>query len=131
MLLTSLSESQLAKGEARQPVHADMLHEHLDFPFAMTVNMPFVDTSLANGATEFWLGTHHYGNKGIKDPQLDGPWIDHKYLTERGLKSPPIRPPITKGSVVIRDLRLWHAGINNQTDTRRLLLSLVRAGEFS
>jgi len=120
-----LSEKQSVKGTVRQPVHADLLHEHLDFPFAMTVNMPFVDTSIKNGATEFWLGTHLRGNKGIKGPILDGPWIDEKYLEERRRESPPIRPPISKGSVVIRDLRLWHAGINNNTDTPRLLLGLV------
>ena len=115
----------MVKGKARQPVHADLLHEHDDFPFAMTVNMPFVDTSIENGATEFWLGTHIRGNKGIKDPVLDGPWIDEKYLEERRRESPPIRPPISKGSAVIRDLRLWHAGMNNNTDNPRVMLGLV------
>jgi len=104
-----------------------MVHEHLDFPFAMTVNIPFVDTSVDNGATEFWLGTHFRGNKGIKDPTLDGPWIAPEYLENRRAECPPIRPAISKGSLVIRDVRLWHAGIANETSIPRIMLGLVNA----
>jgi len=103
-----------------------MLHDHLDLPFAMTVNITLVDMTVKNGATEFWLGTHLRGNKGIKDPaRADGPWIAQKYLDERSLESPPIRPSISKGSLLIRDMRLWHAGIANETPTPRILLSVV------
>ena len=114
------------EGKIRQPVHCDMIHDHLDFPFAMTVNIPFVDTSVDNGATEFWLGTHFQGNNGIKDPALDGPWIAGEYLEKRRLERPPIRPPISKGSLLIRDMRLWHAGIANETSNPRIMLSMVR-----
>jgi len=103
-----------------------MLHEHLDIPFSMIVNIPFVDTSVENGATEFWLGTHLRGNKGIKDPELAGPWIMGQYLDERRAECPPIRPSISKGSVLIRDMRLWHAGIANQTKSPRIMLALVK-----
>jgi len=99
--------------------------EHLDIPFCMTVNIPLVDTSVKNGATEFWLGTHHRGNKGIKDPVLDGPWIASEYIEARRAECPPIRPTISKGSLLIRDLRLWHAGIANETPTPRILLAMV------
>src|SRR5271155_4004842 len=109
----------------RQPVHCDMLHDHLDCPFAMTVNIPFVDTSVDNGATEFWLGTHRRGNNGIKDPDLAGPWIAGQYLDERRAECLPIRPPISKGSLLIRDMRLWHAGIANETENPRIMLALV------
>jgi len=102
-----------------------MVHEHLDLPFAMTVNIPFVDTSVNNGATEFWLGTHLRGNKGIKDPVLDGPWIAPEYLERRRAECPPIRPAISKGSLLIRDMRLWHAGIANETANPRIMLALV------
>ena len=102
-----------------------MVHDHLDFPFSMIVNIPFVDTSVKNGATEFWLGTHLQGNKGVKDAKRDGPWIAPQYLERRGAECPPIRPEISKGSLLIRDMRLWHAGIANETPTPRIMLSLV------
>lgn len=102
-----------------------MVHDHLDFPFCMIVNVPFVDTSVENGATEFWLGTHLQGNKDVKDPELDGPWIAPQYLERRRAECPPIRPQISKGSLLIRDMRLWHAGIANETPTPRIMLSLV------
>jgi len=62
-----------------------MLREHLGCPFAMTINIPLVDTSVDNGATEFWLGTHltSRGNKWIRDPMLDGSWIAEEYLEKR------------------------------------------------
>ena len=102
-----------------------MLHEHLDFPFCMTVNIPLIDMSMKNGATEFWLGTHLRENKGIKDPVLDGPWIASEYLEKRRAECPPIRPAISKGSLLIRDMRLWHAGVANETSTPRILLATV------
>lgn len=102
-----------------------MVHEHLDFPFCMIVNIPFVDTSVNNGATEFWLGTHLRGNKGVKDPKLDGPWIAPEFLERRRAECPSIRPELSKGSLLIRDMRLWHAGIANETPTPRIMLSLV------
>ena len=107
-----------------------MVHDHLDFPFAMTVNIPFVDTTVDNGATEFWLGTHLRGNKGIKDPISDGPWIASAYLDARRVECPPIRPAISKGSLVIRDMRLWHAGIANETSIPRIMLTLVNPTFF-
>ena len=112
-------------GKIRQPVHCDMVHDHLDFPFAMTVNIPLVDTTVDNGATEFWLGTHVHGNKDIKDPILDGPWIAPEYLEKRRAECPPIRPAISKGSLLIRDMRLWHAGIPNKTSNPRIMLTMV------
>ena len=102
-----------------------MIHEHLDCPFAMTINVPLVDTSVDNGATEFWLGTHLRGNRGIKDPVLDGSWIADEYVDKRRLERPPIRPSISKGSLLIRDMRLWHAGIANQTQNPRIMLAMV------
>ena len=125
MLLALPFLIQLDQGKQRQPVHCDLVHDHLDLPFAMIINIPLVDMTLKNGATEWWLGTHLRGNKGIKGPDLTGPWIAPKYLEERSLESPPIRPPIAKGSLMIRDMRLWHAGIHNETPDPRILLSMV------
>lgn len=113
------------KGQIRQPVHCDMVHEHLDFPFAMTVDISFVDTSSENGGTELWLGTHLRGNKGYKYPLLGGPWITKEHVETRRVECPPICPTIIKGSIVIRDMRLWHALLPNKTSVPRPLLTMV------
>lgn len=65
--------------------------------FGMIVNIPFVDSSAENNATEFWLGTHLQGNKGVKDLKRDGPWIAPQYLERRRAEGPPSRPQISKG----------------------------------
>jgi ectoine hydroxylase-related dioxygenase (phytanoyl-CoA dioxygenase family) len=101
-----------------------MIHDHLEFPFAMTVNIPLISTNIENGATEFWPGTHLRGNKGLKD-ERKGPWIAEKYLEERRKVRPPLRPAISKGSLIIRDFRMWHAGIANTTCEPRIMLALV------
>jgi len=98
---------------------------HLDFPFAYVVNVLLVDASPKNGATEVWLGTHHWGNNGLKESP-ENPWIRSEVLEERRKVIPPIQASVPKGSLIIRDLRLWHAGIPNQTDEPRIMLSMVR-----
>jgi hypothetical protein len=112
------------RGVERQPVHSDMVNDHLDIPFAMTVNIPLVDVSVENGATEFWLGTHHLGVEHLKDDGRDGPWIADQSLEKRRMISPPIRLSLPKGSFMIRDMRLWHAGIPNPTSQPRIMITL-------
>jgi len=38
---------------------------------------------------------------------------------------PPVQPVIRKGSIVIRDLRLWHAGMPNMSDEVRVMLAMI------
>ena len=69
-----------------------------------------VEATEENGATEVWLGTHrdttladHIApNKGAIQPEL---------LEARRAVRPPVQPHIPKGALIIRDLRLWHAGV--------------------
>ena len=88
------------------------------------VNVLLVDATPENGATEIWLGTHHYGNNGLRE-STEEPYISKTALEERKKTVPPIQACVSKGSLIIRDLRLWHAGIPNQTDDPRIMLSMV------
>ena len=75
-----------------------------------------------NGSTEIWLGTHNaqgslqdgaHGDRAsgrIKQEVMDK-WRS----SGRGAEC---QPEIKKGSIVIRDLRLWHAGMPNRTGTQ-------------
>ena len=111
----------------RQPVHADVgqLWPGLEVatpPFGLVVNIPVVDMSPKNGSTEVWPGTHLdttiYVQKGdIKLPPA--------VVEARRDVRPPLQPSVKAGGIVIRDLRLWHAGMPNLTDQARPMIAMI------
>ena len=117
-----------AEPDGRQPVHSDCEFDHpVYYNFACAVNINLVDTSPDNGATEFWPGTHL-----ISTPeshiQASGEAvlaIKPELVEERRRHSPPVRACTKRGSVIIRDLRLWHAGMPNLTPVPRIMLAFV------
>jgi ectoine hydroxylase-related dioxygenase (phytanoyl-CoA dioxygenase family) len=111
------------RATGRQPVHSDCEFEHPMFPFAMVININLVDTSLENGATEVWVGSHHVSTVDEHEPGLLH--IKKEIVEERRKHSPPIQACTKKGSLVIRDLSLWHAGMPNKTDEPRVMLAFV------
>lgn len=117
----------LGPAKGRQPVHSDIDAPHPLFPFAMVLNIPLCDVSLENGATEIWVGSHrdscidqHSSYRGE-----EGLTIKPQLLEERRKHSPPINPSVQKGSLIIRDVRLWHAGVPNRTRKPRIMLAYV------
>lgn len=108
-------------------MHSDIDKPHPLFPFAMVINISLCDVSAENGATEIWPGSHrdscidqhtlHSGEAGLT--------IKPALVEERRKHSPPVQPSTKKGSLVIRDVRLWHAGRPNRTDTPRIMLAFV------
>ncbi|KAK4552579.1 hypothetical protein LTR86_010223 [Recurvomyces mirabilis] len=116
------------KATGRQPVHADIDKPHPMYPFAYAINIPLSDTSAENGSTEIWVGSHRDSNidqhtaHGEDDAGLV---IKPELLAERRKHSPPIQPSTKKGSLMIRDIRLWHAGMPNRTETPRIMLAFV------
>jgi hypothetical protein len=111
------------RATGRQPVHSDCESAHPMFPFAMVVNINLVDTSAENGATEVWVGSHHVSTVDEHVPGLLD--IKKSIVEERRKHSPPIQASTKKGSLIIRDLRLWHAGMPNKTDEPRVMLAFV------
>jgi hypothetical protein len=110
----------------RQPVHCDRGHLWAlpDTPaHCLIINLMLVDTSPENGMTELWLGTHRI------PAVLDGDTVDVRIPAEhveaRRLVCPPIQPVVRAGSILIRDNRLWHAGMPNHTAQARPMLTLV------
>lgn len=112
----------------RQPVHSDADFAHPTHTFALVVNVPLVAMTPENGSTEVWLGTHNgYGldaQEGAHGERASGR-IQEKLLAERRKQSPPEQPSIPKGSIIIRDLRLWHAGMPNHSDDIRVMLAMI------
>lgn len=115
----------------RQPVHSDVEFDHpVYFPFALVVNINLVDTSPENGATEFWPGTHHVSTPECHVTLADSSEtkilnVKPEFVEQRRRHSPPIQPSTKKGSIIIRDLRLWHAGMPNLTPVPRIMLAFV------
>ncbi|KAL7756839.1 hypothetical protein ACKLNR_013832 [Fusarium oxysporum f. sp. zingiberi] len=136
------------KAEARQPVHIDV-YDYPRAPHAYCVNVNLVDVSPQNGSTEFWLGTHNDAKLGylsINGTGDDGPDPDiaaqkraarakalgvsvdftDDLIEERRKVRPPVQATLPKGSLIIRDVRIWHAGMPNKTeDPRVMLVSIV------
>ncbi|KAF2962824.1 hypothetical protein GQX73_g10751 [Xylaria multiplex] len=114
----------------RQPVHADADFAHPEHPFALVVNVPLIDMTPHNGSTEVWLGTHTgtggiEAQEGAHGERASGR-IKQDILAKRvATHGPPVQPNIKKGSVVIRDLRLWHAGMPNRSEEVRVMLAQI------
>ncbi|KIW12980.1 hypothetical protein PV08_08167 [Exophiala spinifera] len=123
-----------AAPDGRQPVHSDCEFAHpAYFPFAYVINISLVDVTAENGGTEVWVGSHHVS---VQDAHVSGCdneqmlSIRPELLEERRKHSPPFQASTKKGSLVIRDLRLWHAGMPNLTDEPRVMLAFVASPEW-
>lgn len=110
----------------RQPVHIDIDFDMPRVPFAFCVNVNLVETSAENGATEVWLGSHADTDQSVIDRESEHGGVRQDLLDERRKISPGIQPGLPKGSLVIRDLRLWHAGMPNRTDDPRVMLVSIQ-----
>lgn len=80
-----------------------------------------------NGSTELWLGSHKYGKEaqeGEHGERASGR-IREGWLEERRRDRGPARPVVRKGSLVVRDLRLWHSGQPNYSGEVRVMLAMI------
>ena len=113
--------------ENRQPVHADIgqlwpnqVHTHP--PYGIIVNVPLVDASPENGSTEIWPGTHTDPSVTLQSGSIEAA----EASLDRWRKiAPPIQPTIKAGSILLRDVRLWHAGMPNRTATPRPMIAMI------
>ena len=119
--------------ESRQPVHSDVGHlwpiESLEGPHPpaqLVVNVLTVDVSPDNGATELWPRTHRELGVGVGDDVKIAPDL----LDARRAISPPFQPTFRRGSMLIRDIRLWHAGMPNRTREPRPMIAMIHASAW-
>ena len=71
-----------------------------------------------NGSTEVWPGTHLIVDADPADGKPD-------QLEERTRRLASLRTNISTGSIVVRDLRMWHRGVPNNSATIRPMLALI------
>lgn len=112
--------------ESRQPVHADGGQLWPNLPvatpaFGFVVNVPLVEMNAENGSTEIWPGTH----LDTSVYMLEDIKVKPEALERRRRETPPIQPEVRAGSILIRDIRLWHAGMPNRTSLPRPMIAMI------
>jgi hypothetical protein len=120
-------------GDQRQPVHVDVGHlwptdvlEAPHPPAQLVVNVLTVDVSPENGATELWPGSHRELGVGVGDDIK----ISAEAVEARRAVRPPIQPTFRRGSMLIRDVRLWHAGMPNRTAAARPMIAMIHTSQW-
>lgn len=114
------------KAEGRQPPHIDVQFEFPKIPFGFCININLVATTPENGATEIWLGSHReFNDEKISGEKVVNTGLSPEQVEARRKISPPIQPSLPKGALIIRDFRLWHAGMPNRTDEPRVMLVTI------
>jgi len=113
--------------QTAQPTHSDADFAHPASPFALVVNVPLVTMTPENGSTEIYLGTHRFGQEAQegKHGERASGRIREAWMSERRKMRAPVKPVVKKGSLVIRDLRLWHSGQPNWTGEVRVMLAMI------
>ena len=106
-------------GSEQQPIHrdADPLWSEISSPHPATsliVNISPIDVTEDCGSTEIWPGSH----------QNLGPITEEQIDRQRNIAS-PIQLNIKKGSVLIRDVRLWHRGMPNKSEEIRHMIAMI------
>ena len=100
--------------------HRDGNHLFPELPCVLPVsgiyvNIPFVDFLEENGATKIWSSSHLI---------VDSPPSDVQNLGERSKHLSALQATMPIGSLMLRDMRLWHVGMPNNTDTNRPMLDI-------
>ena len=114
-------------GPHRQPVHADsgQLWPNLKVAhpaYAIVVNVPLVDMNAENGVTEMWPGTHRDTTVIMQTGDIK---VSPEALEAQKKIEGPIQPTVKLGSVVLRDIRMWHAGMPNHTQDPRPMIAMI------
>jgi hypothetical protein len=125
--LSSYGANTAFVGSQTQHVHADAVPPQpgpLGPCTLLVVNVPLVDMTEENGATIYWPGTHqdtrlHSGNR----------FPTEEMIAEWEAQRPAERVLAQRGDLVLRDMRVWHGGMPNRTQTHRPMLALVHRYE--
>ncbi len=112
------------------PGHAQAQNVHRDVPDgpitdrcpAVVINYPLTDFTIENGATLIYPESHRACVvKAGASRQYSQAMLDQQALA----RSPEQTIGIGPGDLIVRDLRLWHGGMPNTSDERRIMLALV------
>lgn len=107
-----------------QRIHADVAQlwqgmQSSSPTFALVVNVPLVDVTEKNGATLYYPGTHSDARIALSDK-----FPTQAMLDEWTQKRPAERMCSQQGDIAIRDVRLWHGGMPNDSNQARTMLAM-------
>jgi Phytanoyl-CoA dioxygenase (PhyH) len=127
--LAFYSGHTLMPGAQCQPVHLDLGHlwqrrAVAHPPYILAVNNAVVDVDDVNGSMEVWTGSHADLNPPYRGATL--------CLADAGLgdRHTALRVPMRAGDVLLRDMRLWHRGLENRTSLARPMMWSLLAAEW-
>jgi len=108
-------------GSDYQVVHADYapFFPESDIvlpPFGLAVNFPLIDVTESNGPMDVWPNTHMMSEKVF---------AAKANLQDAARHVNPTKMLTPKGSVLIRDVRMWHRGTPNRSNQIRPNLALI------
>lgn len=110
-------------GSTHQTVHRDtrpLFGSEVDYPTPITslvMNLPLCDFTEENGSTQVWPGSHLI----VDDPDTD----TRTGLDARAEALASTRFNVPAGAIGLRDLRVWHRGVPNNSDRVRSMLAVV------
>ena len=108
--------------DSAQRVHRDVPDGPTLACPAVVLNMPLTPFTLENGATMIYPGSHLEDVTHVAEPRVYPPEM---LAARAAVRAPEQTAGIAPGDLVIRDLRLWHHGMPNTSDERRVMLALV------
>ncbi|EGU12816.1 hypothetical protein RTG_00834 [Rhodotorula toruloides ATCC 204091] len=118
----------------RQRVHKDLPWIHPLAPFIVNLNLLLCDFNEHTGSTEFWCGSHNttawdqvFPSKDASAPICD---VADDCLEARRLERPGSQVDLPMGTVLLRDLRTWHAGMPNHSDEWRIMTAVEYAASW-
>lgn len=120
LALVYLASDTPLPGSDYQRVHSDTRllfpETRLSLPaYGLVLNVPLVDCTEENGSLEFWPGGTHLS------PIRPGP----EEMDRLAAQLPSARANLPAGSLLLRDLRMWHRGTPNRSSLPRPHLALV------
>ncbi len=114
-------------GSGTQPVHVDygQLWPGLETAHpavSLVINVAPMEVTEHNGSIELWPGSHLDTSVAMADATIK---VEDRLVEARREIVPPVRGNTKKGSVLIRDMRLWHRGMPNHSDRPRQMIAMV------
>ena len=92
----------------------------------LIVNVALADVTEENGSIELWPGSHLTMSNTLGEDIK----VDPEFVKSRRQTDPPVRGNTAKGSVLIRDNRLWHRGTPNRSTDPRFMIALIHSTAF-
>lgn len=84
---------------------------------ALVLNIPLVDVTKDNGPMDVWPNTHLTPEK----------YFEGSFVKEAAAGLEPVSMKMPKGSLLVRDIRMWHRGTPNYSKEARPMLSIIYA----